>query len=118
MPIADRHDLDEVIAAAADHARLTGLAPMWAVTLLDGVNDSDADAHALVTRVRDFTAATGARPRLSILVYNSIGDDVFRTSPREAAFRAILSAAQLPSHRRYSGGSDVGAACGQLAARS
>src|SRR5215468_8990139 len=34
MPIAERHDLDDVIAAAADHARATGLSPMWAVTLL------------------------------------------------------------------------------------
>jgi 23S rRNA (adenine2503-C2)-methyltransferase len=118
MPIADRHDLDDVIAAAADHARATHLAPMWAVTLLDGINDSDADAHALVDRVNAFVEATGERPRISILVYNSIGEDQFRTSPREAAFRAILSAAQLPSHRRYSGGSDVAAACGQLAARS
>jgi 23S rRNA (adenine2503-C2)-methyltransferase len=118
MPIAERHDLDDVLAAAADHARATHLAPMWAITLLEGINDSDADAHALVERVRGFAVETGMRPRLSILVYNSIGDDLFRTSPREAAFRAILSAAQLPSHRRYSGGSDVGAACGQLAARS
>jgi adenine C2-methylase RlmN of 23S rRNA A2503 and tRNA A37 len=30
-------------------------------------------------------------------------------------FRDILSAAGLASHRRYSGGSDVAAACGQLA---
>jgi len=117
MPIAERHDLDDVLAAAADHARATGLAPMWAVTLLDGINDSDADAQALVERVRAFTEATGCRPRLSILVYNAIGDDVVTTSPREAAFRAVLSAAQLPSHRRYSGGRDVAAACGQLAAR-
>ena len=36
MPIADRHDLDDVLAAVAEHARTTGHAPMWAVTLLDG----------------------------------------------------------------------------------
>jgi 23S rRNA (adenine2503-C2)-methyltransferase len=91
---------------------------MWAVTLLDGVNDSDEDAAALVERVRAFTAATGLRPRISIVAYNSIADDgtdPFRRSPREAAFRAVLAAASLPSHRRYSGGGDVGAACGQLA---
>lgn len=116
MPIADRHALDDVLEAVAFHARTTGLAPMWAVTLLDGVNDSDDDARALVDRVAAFVAATGVRPRISILAYNPIGgDDPFRRSPREAAFRAVLSAAQLPSHRRYSGGSDVGAACGQLA---
>ena len=118
MPIAQRHDLDDVIAAAAEHARATGLSPMWAVTLLDGVNDADADARALADRALAFHAATGIRPRLSLLDYNPIGDgDPFVRSPRMAAFRAVLSAAGLASHRRYSGGSDVAAACGQLASQ-
>jgi 23S rRNA (adenine2503-C2)-methyltransferase len=118
MPITRAHGLDDVLAAAADHARMTGLAPMWAVTLLDGINDGEADARALVARVRAFEAETGKRPRLSILAYNSVAigaADPFRRSPRESEFRALLSAAGLPSHRRYSGGSDVAAACGQLA---
>jgi 23S rRNA (adenine2503-C2)-methyltransferase len=116
MPIADRHDLEDVLAAAAEHARATRRAPMWAVTLLDGVNDSEADARALASRAVAFHAETGVRPRLSLLDYNSIGDgDPFLRSPRMPAFRAVLSAAGLPSHRRYSGGSDVAAACGQLA---
>jgi len=125
MPIERAHPLDEVLAAAADHARATGLAPMWAVTLLDGVNDGDDDARALADRARAFQADTGVRPRLSLIAYNPIGDgpagaaDPFRRSPpaRMAAFRAVLAAAGLPSHRRYSGGGDVAAACGQLAAR-
>jgi 23S rRNA (adenine2503-C2)-methyltransferase len=117
MPIAERHDFEDVIAAVAEHARATGLAPMWAVTLLAGVNDSDADAAALAARTVAFHAATGLRPRLSLLDYNASGErDLFARSPRMPAFRAVLSAAGLPSHRRYSGGSDVGAACGQLAA--
>jgi 23S rRNA (adenine2503-C2)-methyltransferase len=117
MPIADRHDFEDVIAAAADHARATGLAPMWAVTLLAGVNDTDADARALADRALAFHAATGVRPRISLLDYNAIGEaDRFARSPRMPAFRDVLSAAGLASHRRYSGGSDVAAACGQLAA--
>jgi 23S rRNA (adenine2503-C2)-methyltransferase len=115
MPIAERHSLDDVLDAAAAHARATRLAPMWAVTLLAGVNDADADARALVARVRSFEAATGVRPRISIVAYNQIPGDPFERSAREAEFRAVLSAARLPSHRRYSGGSDVAAACGQLA---
>lgn len=118
MPIARAHDLDDVLAAAADHARATGLAPMWAVTLLDGVNDSDDDAHALAARARAFADEAGILPRLSIIAYNAMtpggSGDPYRRSSRDAAFRAALG---LPSHRRYSGGSDVGAACGQLAAR-
>ncbi|HEY5945019.1 MAG TPA: hypothetical protein VIV40_05980, partial [Kofleriaceae bacterium] len=115
MPIARAHDLDEVLAAAADHARATGLSPMWAVTLLEGVNDSDDDARALAARARAFADATGVLPRISVIEYNAIGDDdPYRRSPRVAEFRAALA---MPSHRRYSGGSDVGAACGQLALR-
>jgi 23S rRNA (adenine2503-C2)-methyltransferase len=116
MPIARTHDVEDVLAAAVDHAKLTGLAPMWAITLLDGVNDSVADAHALAERARSFAEATGVRPRISIIAYNPIGDDdPYQRSPREAQYREALG---LPSHRRYSGGSDVGAACGQLALRS
>jgi 23S rRNA (adenine2503-C2)-methyltransferase len=117
MPIARAHDEAEVVEALVEHARLTGLAPMWAVTLLDGVNDGDAHAAALAAQAREFAQRTGRPPRISVLAYNAIGPgDPFRRSPREAAFRAVLSAAGLASHRRYSGGADVAAACGQLAA--
>ena len=115
MPIAERHGLDDVIDAVAEHALATGLSPMWAITLLAGVNDSDADARALADRAHAFTARTGKRPRISVLDYNAIGDDLFARSPRMAEFRAVLGDAGLPTHRRYSGGSDVAAACGQLA---
>jgi 23S rRNA (adenine2503-C2)-methyltransferase len=114
MPIAKAHPLDEVIAACADHARTTGLSPMWAVTLLAGVNDSDEDARALAVLAKQFAADTGRTPRISIIAYNASPGDAFMRSDREAEYRAALG---LPSHRRYSGGSDVAAACGQLAAR-
>ncbi len=117
MPIARAHSLDDVLAAAADHARITGLSPMWAITLLAGVNDSDEDARAISERARAFEAETGRRPRISIIAYNPIGDgDPFQraSAERERGYRAALG---IASHRRYSGGGDVGAACGQLAAR-
>jgi 23S rRNA (adenine2503-C2)-methyltransferase len=117
MPIARAHADDDLADAIVEHARVTGYMPMWAVTLLDGVNDADADAAALVERARGFRAATGMAPRISIIPYNPTGaGDRFTRSPREAGFRAVLAAAGLASHRRYSGGGDVGAACGQLAA--
>ena len=116
MPIARAHELDDVLAAAAEHVALTNLSPMWAITLMAGVNDSDDDARAVAARARAFEQETGRRPRLSIIPYNAMtpgGEgDPYQRSPREAEFRAALG---LPSHRRYSGGSDVGAACGQLA---
>ena len=118
MPIERAHPLDDVLAAAVDHARTTGLSPMWAVTLLAGVNDSADDARALAERSRAFTDASGVRPRLSVIPYNAIGPDdpfVRASDDATAAYRAVLSDHGLASHRRYSGGSDIAAACGQLA---
>jgi 23S rRNA (adenine2503-C2)-methyltransferase len=93
-----------VLAAAGEHARATGLAPMWAYTLLAGVNDAPADAAALAALAHQFAAAHGVRPRLSLIPYNPIGgaDPFARSDPaREAAFRDTLAAAGLPSIKRY-----------------
>jgi 23S rRNA (adenine2503-C2)-methyltransferase len=125
MPIDRAHDLDDVLAAAAEHVALTGLAPMWAVTLLAGVNDTVDDAAALAERVLAFRAHTGKSPRLTIIPYNAIDDgpdgqaDPFSRAgaAREDAFRDALRLRGVFTHKRYSGGGDVGAACGQLAAR-
>ncbi|WP_394837457.1 radical SAM protein [Pendulispora rubella] len=121
MPIDDSFSLDAVLDAAIEHARTTGLSPMWAMTLLHGVNDGEEHAQALAHRVLDFAQRSGVRPRLSILAYNRIDedDDPFTRTPieREDRFREILRQRGVFTHKRYSGGSDVGAACGQLAAR-
>jgi 23S rRNA (adenine2503-C2)-methyltransferase len=114
MPISRAHPLAEVLAATADHARATGLAPLWAMTLLAGVNDSADDARLLAGLARDFAVATGLAPRVSIIDYNPVAGAPFATSPATAAFRDELAAHGVRSHRRYSGGVDIAAACGQL----
>jgi 23S rRNA (adenine2503-C2)-methyltransferase len=119
MPIDAAHPLDDVIDSVEEHARLTGLAPMWAVTPLAGVNDADEDAAALADLARRFEARTGIRPRLSVVPYNSIdveGRDPFDRG-EVARFVGALAAHGVRAHLRYSGGADVAAACGQLAAR-
>ncbi len=120
MPISHTHPLREVLEASVEHARTTRLAPMWAVTPLEHVNDTPEDARELARLAREFAEKAGVRPRISIVPYNAIDDDGhpgFRRSvpEREFAFRKALSEAGFPSHKRYSGGSDVAAACGQLA---
>lgn len=117
MPISAMYDLDAVLAAAAAHARATGLAPLWAITLLDGVNDGPEHARALVARALAFAAQGGTRPRLTLVPYNSIGPgDPFKRSTRHEDFRAELAHGGVFAHCRYSGGADVAAACGQLVA--
>jgi 23S rRNA (adenine2503-C2)-methyltransferase len=124
MPIERSHSLADVVEAACEHAALTGLAPMWAVTLLAGVNDGEAHARALADLVARFRDRTGRSPRLSVIPYNPIGtggtDDPYQraSDDRENAFRDVLRERGVFTHKRYSGGADVAAACGQLAARA
>ena len=121
MPIDEAHPLDVTLDAAAFHVAETGLAPLFAVTLLSGHNDDPEDARALASLVHGFSKRTGKRPRLSIIPYNAIADEddpfVRSSDAREDAFREALRAEGVHTHKRYSGGGDVDAACGQLAGR-
>lgn len=122
MPIAQAHPFEEVLDAVAEHATLTGLSPLWAVTPLEGVNDSFDDGAALGATARAFWERTGVRPRISVIPYNSIDpdDDPFRRASHErmAQFTSGVESTGYRTHQRYSGGGDVNAACGQLAARA
>lgn len=121
MPISEAHPLEVALEAAAFHAETTGLSPLFAVTLLEGQNDTAEHARALASVVKSFHEKTGRRPRLSIIPYNAISneDDPFvrASDSREEAFRDALREAGVFTHKRYSGGGDVDAACGQLAGR-
>jgi 23S rRNA (adenine2503-C2)-methyltransferase len=121
MPIAQAHPFDEVLDAVAEHAQLTGLAPLWAVTPLAHVNDDFEDGAQLGATARTFWERTGIRPRITVIPYNAITDvdDPFvrASDERHAAFVRGIESTGYRAHRRYSGGGDVNAACGQLAAR-
>lgn len=121
MPIANAHPFEEVLDAVAEHAQLTGLSPLWAVTPLAFVNDSFEDGAALGECARAFWQRTGVRPRLSVIPYNAIDehDDPYQraSDARMAEFVRGIQTTGYRTHQRYSGGGDVNAACGQLAAR-
>jgi 23S rRNA (adenine2503-C2)-methyltransferase len=119
IPLEARYPLESVLNAAGEHARATTLVPLFAYTLLAGTNDTAEDAAALAALVQSFAERYGKRPRLSLIPYNSIGEnDPFTRADdaRHAQFREMLLARGVIPTRRYSGGADVAAACGQLAA--
>lgn len=121
MPISERYPFAAVIDAAIEHARLTGLVPLWAVTPLGGVSDSYEDGVRIGELAIDFWKRAKVRPRISVIPYNSIGEADPYLRPTDAAlaeFERGVAVGGYPPHRRYSGGGDVGAACGQLAARA
>ncbi len=79
--------------------------------LLDGINDSDEDRDALIEYCRDLDV------HLNLIPYNPIANAPWlRPSPaaRREAFAAALKAAGFTVTTRFSLGTDIAAACGQL----
>ena len=111
MPIERVHPLPELIAALHDHARARRTRVLVEYVLLAGVNDGPEDAEALRLLLD---------PKLVKLDLIDVNGDVggFQRSvgARRRAFLDALSAGRVPFGIRYSGGQDVAAGCGQLAA--
>jgi 23S rRNA (adenine2503-C2)-methyltransferase len=111
MPIEDRWPLTEVMAAMRDHAAARGGRVTLAYVVIGGVNATPEHARAL-------GALLGALPvKLNLIDVTDDTGRYRRATPDElAAFRDALDALGVPVVRRYSGGADIGAACGTLAA--
>jgi 23S rRNA (adenine2503-C2)-methyltransferase len=117
IPMSLKFPLDEVLQATAEYSLKKGDSPMFSYTLLEGVNDSREDADAFGRLAVTFRDATGLAPRMSLIPWNSFDGSPYRrcSEERAHAFFARLSSFGIPVVRRYSGGGDIGAACGQLA---
>jgi 23S rRNA (adenine2503-C2)-methyltransferase len=79
--------------------------------LLEGVNDSDAHAHALLRLVRDVPS------KFNLIPFNPFPNSGFRRSRPERVrrFQEILLGAGTVATVRRVRGDDIDAACGQLA---
>jgi len=111
MPIEDRWPLAEVIAAMRDHAAARGGRVTLAYVVIGGVNATPGHARALGALLGDL------RVKLNLIDVTDDTGRYRRATPEElAAFRDALDALGVPVVRRYSGGADIGAACGTLAA--
>ncbi|MHB1845733.1 MAG: radical SAM protein [Deltaproteobacteria bacterium] len=111
MPIEESWPLPVLAEALREHQRSRGGRVMLAWVAIDGVNVGPDDARALRDLVGDL-------PIRLDLIDVADPDGAFRPpSPeRLSAFRTELQILGQPVARRYSGGGDVRAGCGMLAA--
>jgi 23S rRNA (adenine2503-C2)-methyltransferase len=112
VPLNRRWPLAEVVAAARDHARVTGRRVSYEVTLIDGVNDTEVDAAAMATLLR------GDLCHVNLIPMNPVAHTPWTASPmdRIERFAARLRQDGIAVTIRRNRGQEVGAACGQLAA--
>jgi 23S rRNA (adenine2503-C2)-methyltransferase len=112
VPINRKYPLRELMAACT---RYLEKAPRDFVTfeyvMLDGVNDSDAQARELLALTREVPC------KFNLIPFNPFPGTHYRRSPapRIRRFAEILMEAGIVTTTRKTRGDDIDAACGQLA---
>jgi 23S rRNA (adenine2503-C2)-methyltransferase len=78
--------------------------------MLDQINDSDEDAHALIDLIKDIPA------KVNLIPFNPWPGSPYQCSSKERikAFSSIVEKAGYASPVRKPRGDDILAACGQL----
>jgi len=117
VPLNTKYSLDELLNACT---RYLAHAPRDFVTfeycMLDGVNDSDAQAQELVQLMKS-RARVGLRCKFNLIPFNPFpGSGLARSKPEQVQrFAKILIDAGITTTVRKTRGDDIDAACGQLA---
>jgi 23S rRNA (adenine2503-C2)-methyltransferase len=114
VPINRKYPLAELLEACR---RYVDRQPRRRITfeyvMLDGINDSLADARALVRLLRNVPS------KVNLIPFNPFPGSGYRTSSQEAIdrFRDVVMAAGIVTVTRRTRGDDIDAACGQLAGK-
>ena len=109
MPVNDRWDINELMAACRRYFAKTGRRISFEYALIDGHNDTREDAKKLAALLSDFVC------HVNIIPVNKIKERSF-TSDRKAAhrFQQYLDELGINATVRRTLGADIEAACGQL----
>ena len=112
VPLNRRWPVEEVVAAAREHARTTGRRISYEMTMIGGVNDTDEDADAVANLLR------GDLAHVNLIPMNPVAHTPWQQSamPVIERFAARIEASGIPVTIRRNRGVEIGAACGQLAA--
>ena len=112
VPLNRRWPVEEVVGAAREHADATGRRVTYELTMIEGINDTDADADALAELLR------GDLAHVYLIPMNQVAHTPWQGSPIPVVerFAERVRAAGIAVTIRFNRGTEIGAACGQLAA--
>ena len=113
MPVADKYELSEVVAACDYYFEKTGRRPTFEYSLVKGVNDGAEDAKELTSLL------LGRNCHLNLIPVNPVKERNFERPDRKnaLAFKNKLEKNGINVTIRRERGSDIDGACGQLRRR-
>ncbi len=110
MPINRRYGVEELLKACRYYASVTNRRISFEYAMIDGVNDTDACAEELGTKLQGMLA------HVNLIPVNTVQGTGYKKSGRERQekFIQILGRYGITATVRRTLGSDINASCGQL----
>ncbi len=114
MPVNRKYPIDEVLDACRYYVEKTGRRITFEWALINGVNDTPAQAQLLAKKLRGLLCHVNAIPLNPTAGFHGRAT----THERGEKFKAVLEGAGIPCTVRLRRGIDIQAGCGQLAGSS
>ena len=110
MPIANKYSIAEILKACDYYVEKTKRRMTFEYSLVNGVNDSEKDAHELADLLK------GRLCHVNLIPINEIKENNFKKSQKNniERFEKVLRNYGIEVTVRREMGSDIDAACGQL----
>lgn len=114
VPANKKYPIEKILKDVADYLKKTGRKIMFEYIMIKGLNDSPTDAEELARLLN------GSLPKpfmVNLISYNPTG--IFESSTQEniKRFKDALTKQHIEVTQRYKFGSQIRAACGQLAVK-
>ena len=110
MPVNKAYPSEELLEACRRYYRETSRRISFEYAMIDGVNDSEADAKELLRRLKGLPA------HFNLIPLNHVEESPLKPSSKAAVakFQKLLEEGGVPATVRRTLGGDIDASCGQL----
>lgn len=111
-PMSKKYNLRDILGAARYYSEKTKKSVLFEYIMFEGLNDTPEYAHKLLALLK------GLNCKVNLITYNpgSLAASYTPTTVEKAkAFQKIIVEAGIRTHLRREKGTDISAACGQLA---
>lgn len=110
MPVNRKYNTEELLKACKYYVQQTNRRISFEYAMIDGVNDSTANAEELAKRLK------GILSHVNLIPVNNVKGTGYEKSKKESIrnFTAVLERSGITATVRRTLGSDINASCGQL----